>query len=271
MEDPQEFLLLQAQFKVQQRMQQQVLHCQKIKAEHREAKARVLFFRSTKAKPAREEAAPFPVVGMPPAKDALGVAFLVEQRRFEMGAQVKGAVSASSTPEATFPDGLSSAYRTAESEVPAGEAGTRWMATKWFPPRPHRPSTELVYIFVSNSTMWGPKAEEFLATASALIWVVTETHLVGHSFHDLKTRMLRKGWDLYPAHTIPNTKSTPGAAALELGADPGKATTGGVLVAARRRFGHHSIAYARSQRMESLGSSNQWAATFPSCLGELQA
>ena len=76
-----------------------------------------------------------------------------------------------------------------------------------------------------------------MATSPAHIWVVTETHLVGHRFHDLKARMLRKGWDLYPAHATPNTKSTPGAAALELGADPGRATTGGVLVAARRWLG----------------------------------
>ena len=106
------------------------------------------------------------------------------------------------------------------------------------PPKgPNRPSTELVDIFASNITMWGPKAEEFLATSLAPIWVVTETHLVGHRYRDLKARMLRKGWDLYPAHATPNTKSTPGAAALELGADPGRATTGGVLVAARRWLG----------------------------------
>ena len=85
--------------------------------------------------------------------------------------------------------------------------------------------------------MWGPKAEELLATTSAPIWVVTETHLVGHRFHDLKARMFKDGWDLYPAHATPNTKSTPGAAALERGADLGKATTGGVLVAARRWLG----------------------------------
>ena len=85
--------------------------------------------------------------------------------------------------------------------------------------------------------MWGPKAEELLATTSAPIWVVTEAHLMGHRFHDLKARMLRKGWDLYRAHATPNTKSAPGAAARELGTDPGKATTGGVLVAARRWLG----------------------------------
>ena len=89
--------------------------------------------------------------------------------------------------------------------------------------------------------MWGPKAEEFLAATCSPIWVVTETHLVGHRFHDLKARMLKKGWDLYPAHATPNTKSNPGAAALELGADPGKATTGGVLVAARRWLGTTSL------------------------------
>ena len=87
-------------------------------------------------------------------------------------------------------------------------------------PGPVWPSTELVYIFASNVTMWGPKAEELLATTLSPIWVVTETHLVGHRFHDLRARMLKKGWGLYPAHATPNTKSTPGAAALELGADP---------------------------------------------------
>ena len=80
-----------------------------------------------------------------------------------------------------------------------------------------------------------------MATTSAPIWVVTETHLVGHRFHDLKARMLKKGWDLYPAHATPNTKSTPGAAAPELGADLGKATTGGVLVAARRWLGTTAV------------------------------
>ena len=128
MEDLQEFLLLQAQFRIPQRMQQQVLQYQQIKAEHREARARVTSFRTTKDKPAREEAAPFPVVGMPPAKDALGAALLIEQRRLEMEGQVKGAVSTSSTPEATFPDGLKGPR--SSPEVPASEAGTRWMATK---------------------------------------------------------------------------------------------------------------------------------------------
>ena len=108
-------------------------------------------------------------------------------------------------------------------------------------PGPLGPSTGLVDIFASNITMWGPKAEEFLAATCSPIWVVTETHLVGHRFHDLKARMLKKGWDLYPAHATPNTKSNPGAAALELGADPGKATTGGVLVAARRWLGTTSL------------------------------
>ena len=82
-------------------------------------------------------------------------------------------------------------------------------------------------IFASNITMWGPKAEQFLANTSSPIWVVTETHLVGHKFHDLKARMLKKGWDLYPARASPNSKSVSGAAALEQGADPGKSTTEG--------------------------------------------
>ena len=127
-EDPQEFLLLQAQFKVQQRMQQQVLHYQQIKREHREAKARVLSYRSTNPNPARAEAAPFPVVGKPPEKDALGAALLVEKHRIEMEEQVKGAAATSATSEATFPDGLKGPRST--PEVPASEAGTRWMATK---------------------------------------------------------------------------------------------------------------------------------------------
>ena len=110
------------------RLQQQVLQYQQIKKEHREAKAKVLSFRSTNPKPAREEAAPFPVVGTPPEKDALGAAILVEQRRLEMEAQVKGAVPSPATPEAAFPDGLKGPRTT--REVPAGEAGTRWMATK---------------------------------------------------------------------------------------------------------------------------------------------
>ena len=127
-EDPQEFLLLQAQSRVQQRLQQQVPQYQQIKKEHGEAKAKVLSFRSTNPKnPAREEAAPFPVVGKPPEKDALGAAFLIEQRRLEMGGQVKGAVSSSATPEAAFPDGLMPPWAT--PEVPASEAGARWMAT----------------------------------------------------------------------------------------------------------------------------------------------
>jgi len=127
-EDPQEFLLLQAQFRVQQRLQQQVLHYQQIKKEHREARARVLSYRTTRPSSAREEAAPFPVVGKPPERDALGAAILVEQRRIEMEEQVKGAISTSATPETTFPDGLKGPRST--PEVPASEAGTRWMATK---------------------------------------------------------------------------------------------------------------------------------------------
>ena len=105
-----------------------MLHYQQIKKEHREARARVLSYRTTKPSSAREEAAPFPVVGKPPEKDALGAALLIEQRRLEMEGQVKGAVSASSTPEATFPDGLKGPR--SSPEVPASEAGTRWMATK---------------------------------------------------------------------------------------------------------------------------------------------
>ena len=127
-EDPQEFLLLQAQIRVQQRMQQQVLHYQQIKKEHREAKEKLLSYRTAKPSSAREVAAPFPVAGKPPEKDALGAALLVEQRRIEMEEQVKGAVSSSTTPEATFPDGLMGPRST--PEVPAGVAGTRWMATK---------------------------------------------------------------------------------------------------------------------------------------------
>ena len=127
-EDPQEFLLLQAQIRVQQRMQQQVLHYQQIKKEHREAKEKLLSYRTTKPNSARAEAAPFPVAGKPPEKDALGAALLVEQRRIEMEEQIKGAISSSTTPEATFPDGLMGPRST--PEVPAGVAGTRWMATK---------------------------------------------------------------------------------------------------------------------------------------------
>ena len=128
-EDPQEFLFLQAQFRAQQRLRQQALQYQQIKKEHRGAKAKVLSFRSTNpTKPAREEAAPFPVVGKPPEKDALGAAILIEQRRLEMEEQVKGAVSSSATLETAFHDGLMGP-RTIP-EVPASEAGTRWMVTK---------------------------------------------------------------------------------------------------------------------------------------------
>ena len=72
-------------------------------------------------------AAPFPVAGEPPEKDALGAALLVEKRRLEMEEQVKGAVSSSTTPEAAFPDGLMPPRAT--PEAPASEAGDRWMAT----------------------------------------------------------------------------------------------------------------------------------------------
>ena len=226
---------------MQQRLQRQVLQYQQIKKEDREAKAKVLSFRSTnQKKPAREEAAPFPVVGKPPEKDALGAAILIEQRRLEMEAQVTGAISSSAHLRQPSPMGSRAPERLLRF-LPVRQAPGGWPPSECDPsqplPRPHRPSAELVKIFASNITMWGPKAEEFLATTSAPIRVVTETHLVGHRFHDLKARMLRKGWDLYPAHATPNAKSTPGAAALELGADPGKATTGGALVAARRWLG----------------------------------
>ena len=127
-ECPQEFMLLQAQFRVQQRLQQQVLQYQQIKKEHREARARVHSFRTTNPRRAREGAAPFPVVGEPPASDALGAAIDIEKRRLEMEEQVKGAISSSTTPEAAFPDGLLPPRGT--PEVPAGEAGARWMSTK---------------------------------------------------------------------------------------------------------------------------------------------
>ena len=127
-ECPQEFLLLQAQFRVQQRLQQQVLQYQQIKKEHREARARVHSFRTTNPRRAREGAAPFPVVGEPPASDALGAAIDIEKRRLEMEEQVKGAISSSTTPEAAFPDGLMPPR--VAPEAPAGEAGARWMSTK---------------------------------------------------------------------------------------------------------------------------------------------
>ena len=55
-------------------------------------------------------------------------ALLVEKHRIEMEEQVKGAAATSATSEATFPDGLKGPRST--PEVPASEAGTRWMATK---------------------------------------------------------------------------------------------------------------------------------------------
>ena len=88
----------------------------------------MLSFRSTNPKKAREEAAPFPVMGGPPEKEALGAAIDIEKRRLEMGEQVKGAVSSYSTPEAAFPDGLTPPRAT--PEAPASEAGNRWMATR---------------------------------------------------------------------------------------------------------------------------------------------
>ena len=126
-ECPQEFLLLQAQFRVQQRLQQQVLQYQQIKKEHREARARVLSFRTTNPRKAREKAAPFPVVGglqrrKPSVQPSTSRSVA---SRWE---QVKGAVSSSTTPEAAFSDGLMPP-RTIP-EAPASEAGNRWMATK---------------------------------------------------------------------------------------------------------------------------------------------
>ena len=66
----------------------------------------MLSFRSTNPKKAREEAAPFPVMGGPPEKKAFGAAIDIEKRRLELEEQVKGAISSSTTPEAAFPDGL---------------------------------------------------------------------------------------------------------------------------------------------------------------------
>ncbi len=114
-------------------------------------------------------------------------------------------------------------------------------------PRLPKPSMGLMEIFASNITMWGPKAEDFLSKLEAPIWVVTETHLAGSRFHDLKARMHHKGWDLYPAHATPNSKSLPGVVALEQGSDPGKATTGGVIVAARRWLGTTALCPATVQ------------------------
>ena len=120
-QDPQEFLLLQAQIKSQQKMQEQILKYRQIRTEHRRARESLHSLRATRAKAHRDAIAPYPSGGRPDGAPSENDKESIEQRRIDMEEQIKGALAAASASEGSFPG---------PSEDPASEAGARWMATK---------------------------------------------------------------------------------------------------------------------------------------------
>ena len=88
-------------------------------------------------------------------------------------------------------------------------------------------------VLFANVSSWGAQARSFFVIEAPDVAVVAETHLAGAQFGDECRRLKSVKYYVTGAAARPNPFSLPGQRACYAGDDPGRSTTGGLLLVAQ--------------------------------------